>query len=64
MNPMQTDAYGWTAFDYTGGFATYDGKLFDSNDPSQHADHGSIKTYIKDALFLSSLIGGGGEGAE
>ncbi len=52
---MQNDQYGWSTFDYTGGFAAYDGKLFSDSDPNAHADHGAIKDYMKDALFLSAI---------
>jgi hypothetical protein len=52
---MQNDQFGWSTFDYTGGFAAYDGKLFSDTDPNAHADHGAIKDYMKDALFLSGI---------
>lgn len=54
---MQLDGYGWTAFDYTGGFAIWSGKL--ANDQVGHLDervsHGSIKQRIKGALFLNEF---------
>lgn len=53
---MQDDGYGWTAFDYTGGFAVYNGKLFSQTDPNDWVSHGSIKARIKDALFLGLVL--------
>jgi len=51
---MQADGYGWTAFDYTGGFAIWSGKLAsgDAGHLDERVSHGSIKLTMKGALFF------------